>query len=56
MKALKRARKDKQLDNFTAEEKLRWHRNRLASQHFKLNNYNSLIRVQKESIDVLIKG
>jgi hypothetical protein len=55
MKANKQARLDRQLDNCRAEEKLRLTRNRLASEHFKVDNYNSLLKVQKESIDKLIK-
>jgi hypothetical protein len=56
MKAIKQARKDRQLDNSSTEECLRLTRNSLASQHFDVNNYNSLLKAQKESVDNLIKG
>jgi hypothetical protein len=56
MKALKEARKAKQRDNADAVGRLRLARNKLASQVFKVNNYNSLASFQKRDVDEMING
>ena len=54
MKAIKKARKTRQFDNANPEEKVRLARNKMSSQIFGVNNYNSLTSFQKKDVDGVI--
>jgi hypothetical protein len=54
MKEVKERRKVQQWGSASPAERVRLARNRMTSQIFKVNNYNSLTSFQKKEIDQMI--